>query len=103
MFQRITISDLEKKPAKKSPSAPFITSTLQEEASRKLGYSVSQTMSVAQRLYESGKITYMRTDSVNLSEDALESSRKEIINSYGEDYSFKRRFSNKSKGLQEAS
>ena len=96
------ISDLEKKPAKKSPSAPFITSTLQQEASRKLGYSVSQTMSVAQRLYESGKITYMRTDSVNLSEDALESSRKEIINFYGENYSFKRRFSNKSKGAQEA-
>ena len=97
-----TISDLEKKPAKKSPSAPFITSTLQQEASRKLGYSVSQTMTVAQRLYESGKITYMRTDSVNLSQDALESSRKEIINSYGEDYSCKRSFSNKSKGAQEA-
>ena len=97
-----TISDLEKKPAKKSPSAPFITSTLQQEASRKLGYSVSQTMTVAQRLYESGKITYMRTDSVNLSQDALESSRKEIINLYGEDYSFKRSFSNKSKGAQEA-
>ena len=96
------ISDLEKKPAKKSPSAPFTTSTLQQEASRKLGYSVSQTMSVAQRLYESGKITYMRTDSVNLSQEALESSRTEIINSYGEDYSFKRSFSNKSKGAQEA-
>ena len=96
------ISDLEKKPAKKSPSAPFTTSTLQQEASRKLGYSVSQTMSVAQRLYESGKITYMRTDSVNLSQEALESSRKEIINSFGEDYSFKRSFSNKSKGAQEA-
>lgn len=96
------VSDLEKKPAKKSPSAPFTTSTLQQEASRKLGYSVSQTMSVAQRLYESGKITYMRTDSVNLSEDALESSRKEIINSYGEDYTFKRSFSNKAKGAQEA-
>ena len=96
------ISDLEKKPAKKSPSAPFTTSTLQQEASRKLGYSVSQTMSVAQRLYESGKITYMRTDSVNLSQEALESSRTEIINSFGEDYSFRRSFSNKLKGAQEA-
>ncbi|MAO72341.1 MAG: DNA topoisomerase I [Flavobacteriales bacterium] len=97
-----TISDLEKNPAKKSPSAPFTTSTLQQEASRKLGYSVSQTMSIAQRLYESGRITYMRTDSVNLSQDALESSRKEIINSYGKNYSFKRSFSNKSKSAQEA-
>ena len=96
------ISDLEKKPAKKSPSAPFTTSTLQQEASRKLGYSVAQTMNVAQRLYESGKITYMRTDSVNLSNDALESSKNEIINSYGEEYSFKRSFSTKAKGAQEA-
>ena len=96
------ISDIEKKPAKKSPSAPFTTSTLQQEASRKLGYSVSQTMSVAQRLYESGKITYMRTDSVNLSDDALESSKKEIISSFGEEYSLKRSFSNKAKGAQEA-
>ena len=96
------ISDIEKKPAKKSPSAPFTTSTLQQEASRKLGYSVSQTMSVAQRLYESGKITYMRTDSVNLSDDALESSKKEIISSFGEKYSLKRSFSNKAKGAQEA-
>jgi len=96
------ISDIEKKPAKKSPSAPFTTSTLQQEASRKLGYSVSQTMSVAQRLYESGKITYMRTDSVNLSDDALESSKKEIISSFGEEYSHKRSFANKAKGAQEA-
>ena len=96
------ISDLEKKPAKKSPSAPFTTSTLQQEASRKLGYSVAQTMNVAQRLYESGKITYMRTDSVNLSNDALQSSKNEIISSYGEEYSFKRSFSTKAKGAQEA-
>ena len=96
------IADIEKKPAKKSPSAPFTTSTLQQEASRKLGYSVSQTMSVAQRLYESGKITYMRTDSVNLSDDALESSKKEIISSFGEEYSLRRSFSNKAKGAQEA-
>ena len=97
-----SISDLEKKPAKKSPSAPFTTSTLQQEASRKLGYSVAQTMNVAQRLYESGKITYMRTDSVNLSDDALESAKNEIISSYGKDYSKKRSFSTKSKGAQEA-
>jgi len=93
---------LEKKPAKKSPSAPFTTSTLQQEASRKLGYSVAQTMNVAQRLYESGKITYMRTDSVNLSNDALDASRDEIISSYGEEYAFKRSFSTKAKGAQEA-
>ena len=92
---------MEKKPAKKSPSAPFTTSTLQQEASRKLGYSVAQTMNVAQRLYEAGKITYMRTDSVNLSDDALESAKNEIISSYGKDYSKKRSFSTKSKGAQE--
>ena len=97
-----SISDLQKKPAKKSPSAPFTTSTLQQEASRKLGYSVAQTMNVAQRLYESGKITYMRTDSVNLSDDALESAKNEIISSYGKDYSKTRSFSTKSKGAQEA-
>jgi len=97
-----TISDLQTKPATKSPSAPFTTSTLQQEASRKLGYSVAQTMNVAQRLYESGKITYMRTDSVNLSEEAMQLAQDEIISLYGKDYAKKRVFSNKSKGAQEA-
>ena len=96
------ISELETKPAKKSPSAPFTTSTLQQEASRKLGYSVAQTMNVAQRLYESGKITYMRTDSVNLSNDARQSCVNEISSSYGSDYSKERTFATKSKGAQEA-
>lgn len=97
-----TIGNLETKPAKKSPAAPFTTSTLQQEASRKLGFSVSQTMVVAQKLYESGKITYMRTDSVNLSETALEAAKDEIIRSYGPQYSNPRRYSTKSKGAQEA-
>ena len=96
------VSDLQKKPAKKTPSAPFTTSTLQQEASRKLGYSVSQTMTVAQKLYESGKITYMRTDSVNLSDDAMMSAKKEISRSYGKEYSHTRSYSTKSKGAQEA-
>jgi len=96
------ISELETKPAKKSPSAPFTTSTLQQEASRKLGYSVAQTMNVAQRLYESGKITYMRTDSVNLSNDARQSCINEITSSYGLEYSKERTFATKSKGAQEA-
>ena len=96
------ISELETKPAKKSPSAPFTTSTLQQEASRKLGYSVAQTMNVAQRLYESGKITYMRTDSVNLSNDARQSCVNEISSSYGLEYSQERTFATKSKGAQEA-
>ena len=96
------ISELETKPAKKSPSSPFTTSTLQQEASRKLGYSVAQTMNVAQRLYESGKITYMRTDSVNLSNDARQSCVNEITSSYGSDYSKERTFAAKSKGAQEA-
>ena len=80
------VENVEKKPAKKSPSAPFTTSTLQQEASRKLGFSVSQTMMVAQKLYENGKITYMRTDSVNLSNDALSSAQTAIANNYGEQY-----------------
>ena len=96
------VKDLEKKPAKRSPSAPFTTSTLQQEASRKLGFSVSQTMSVAQKLYESGNITYMRTDSVNLSQDAIDSCCSQISSKYGDEYIKKRSYSNKSKGAQEA-
>ena len=96
------ISNLETKPSKKSPAAPFTTSTLQQEASRKLGFSVSQTMVVAQRLYESGRITYMRTDSVNLSDDALKAAANEIASSYGEEYAQTRKYSSKSKGAQEA-
>jgi DNA topoisomerase-1 len=97
-----TIDNLETKPAKKSPAAPFTTSTLQQEASRKLGFSVSQTMTVAQRLYEAGKITYMRTDSVNLSNDAIGAAKKEITSSYGAEYSQIRTYKTKSKGAQEA-
>ncbi len=97
-----SIASLEKKPAKKSPSAPFTTSTLQQEASRKLGFSVNQTMMVAQKLYEAGKITYMRTDSVNLSQDALDASEQEIINLYGEEFSQRRTYSKKVKAAQEA-
>ncbi len=96
------VVDLQKKPAKKSPAAPFTTSTLQQEASRKLGFPVAKTMMIAQRLYEAGLITYMRTDSVNLSEDAKNAAQAEIISSYGESYSKPRNFSNKSKGAQEA-
>jgi DNA topoisomerase-1 len=96
------IEKLEKKPSKKSPSPPFTTSTLQQEASRKLGFSVSQTMVVAQKLYESGKISYMRTDSVNLSEEALNSARSEIISQYGEPYSKTRQYKTKSESAQEA-
>jgi DNA topoisomerase-1 len=97
-----TVGSLETKPAKKSPSAPFTTSTLQQEASRKLGYSVKRTMIVAQHLYEQGKITYMRTDSVNLSETALDQARTTIAKNYGEKYIFIRHFKTKSKGAQEA-
>jgi DNA topoisomerase I len=96
------ITALEKKPAKRSPAAPFTTSTLQQEASRKLGFSVSQTMSVAQKLYESGHITYMRTDSTNLSNDATGAARAEIERLYGSEFSEVRRFSTKAKGAQEA-
>ena len=96
------VENVEKKPAKKSPSAPFTTSTLQQEASRKLGFSVTQTMMVAQKLYESGKITYMRTDSVNLSNDALSAAQTAINNSYGENYAKRRTFTTKVKGAQEA-
>ena len=96
------IADVESKPAKKSPVAPFTTSTLQQEASRKLGYSVAQTMMLAQKLYESGKITYMRTDSVNLSEQAIKQAKSVITSKYGETYSKTRRYATKSKGAQEA-
>ncbi|MDC3269361.1 DNA topoisomerase, partial [Flavobacteriaceae bacterium] len=90
------IASLDKKPAKKSPSAPFTTSTLQQEAARKLGFSVSRTMSNAQRLYESGLITYMRTDSVNLSDEARKGAQAEIESAYGESYSKPRNFKGKS-------
>ncbi|MBT8178099.1 MAG: type I DNA topoisomerase [Eudoraea sp.] len=97
-----SVASLEKKPAKKSPSAPFTTSTLQQEASRKLFFSVSRTMQVAQRLYEAGLITYMRTDSVNLSKEALNAARHAIEGAYGEAYSQVRNYNRKSKGAQEA-
>ena len=96
------VSDLQKKPAKKSPAAPFTTSTLQQEASRKLGFSVSRTMSNAQRLYEAGLITYMRTDSVNLSDEARKGAEQEIITAYGSEYSNPKNYKGKSKGAQEA-
>ncbi|MCX2477564.1 type I DNA topoisomerase [Pedobacter sp. MC2016-15] len=96
------ISSLETKPAKRNPAAPFTTSTLQQEASRKLGFPVSRTMQVAQRLYESGKITYMRTDSVNLSETALTAAANEINSAYGEKYHQPRTYKTKSAGAQEA-
>ncbi len=97
-----TIADLTQKPAKKSPAAPFTTSTLQQEASRKMGYSVSMTMQLAQRLYESGHITYMRTDSVNLSNDAKSAIEEEIKNEFGDQYFKARNYNTKSKGAQEA-
>lgn len=96
------IKDLEKKPAKKSPAPPFTTSTLQQEAGRKLYFSVAQTMTVAQRLYEAGKISYMRTDSVNLSEDAIASAKQAIVKDYGEEYFKQRRYTNKQELAQEA-
>ncbi|MAN49700.1 MAG: DNA topoisomerase I [Flavobacteriales bacterium] len=97
-----SISSLTKKPAKKSPAAPFTTSTLQQEASRKLGFSVSQTMSVAQKLYESGNITYMRTDSTTISKEAIDAAKNQIISSYGEEYFYSRSYTKKVKGAQEA-
>jgi len=97
-----TVEDIVTKPLKKSPAPPFTTSTLQQEASRKLGFAVSQTMRVAQSLYESGKITYMRTDSVNLSDLALNTSKAEIISMAGERYVKIRKFTTTSKGAQEA-
>ncbi|MHC8948925.1 type I DNA topoisomerase [Sphingobacterium hungaricum] len=97
-----SIASLEKKPGKRTPAAPFTTSTLQQEASRKLGFSVARTMQVAQRLYEAGRITYMRTDSVNLSDTAIQAAEKEINKAYGEKYHKLRRYKTKSAGAQEA-
>ena len=99
---KFSIKSLEKKPTKKTPAPPFTTSTLQQEASRKLYFSVSKTMTLAQRLYEAGLITYMRTDSVNLSNHAKEGAKNEIIESYGEKYSHPRTFKGKIKGAQDA-
>lgn len=97
-----SIANLDKKPAKKSPAAPFTTSTLQQEAARKLYFSVGRTMQVAQRLYEAGLITYMRTDSVNLSKEALDAAKEAIIQNYGKEYSEVRNYVGKTKGAQEA-
>ncbi|MBZ4037017.1 type I DNA topoisomerase [Flavobacterium sp. 17A] len=96
------VADLETKPTKKSPTAPFTTSTLQQEAARKLYLPVGITMQLAQRLYEAGLITYMRTDSVNLSKEAMDAAEAEIIKSYGKEFSKPRVFANKNKGAQEA-
>ena len=97
-----SISDLQKKPAKKTPSPPFTTSTLQQEAARKLSFSVSQTMVIAQKLYEAGKISYMRTDSVNLSDEAIQSAKQQIENAFGKDYVKIRHYKTKSSSAQEA-
>ena len=96
------VSEIQKKPTKKSAPAPFTTSTLQQEASRKLSFPVSKTMSVAQRLYESGHITYMRTDSVNLSNLAIEEAKKQVLRVFGDSYSNPKNFSTKSKSAQQA-
>ncbi len=97
-----TIGNLEKKPAKKSPAPPFTTSTMQQEAGRKLGFSVIQTMTIAQKLYEAGKISYMRTDSVNLSDEAVQGATRQITTAYGKEFVFNRKFKTKSSGAQEA-
>ncbi|GHS99505.1 DNA topoisomerase 1 [Bacteroidia bacterium] len=97
-----TIEDINTRPGKKSPAAPFTTSTLQQEASRKIGFSVSQTMSIAQKLYEAGLITYMRTDSLNLSTLALNAAKSEIQNEFGNEYVNIRQYHTKTKGAQEA-
>jgi DNA topoisomerase-1 len=99
---RFTIGDLQKKPAKKSPAPPFTTSTLQQEAGRKLSFSVSQTMMVAQKLYEAGKISYMRTDSVNLSEEAIQGATRQIESSFGKEFINVRKYKTKTSGAQEA-
>ena len=96
------IKNLEIKKSKRAPAPPFTTSTLQQEASRKLGFSVGQTMSVAQRLYESGFITYMRTDSLNLSDEAIKNAQNEIVSRYGKQYSFPQKYTTKNKAAQEA-
>ncbi len=98
----LTVEDVQKKPAKKTPAPPFTTSTLQQEAARKMGFSVAQTMSVAQKLYEAGHITYMRTDSVNLSAMAIAAAKKEVETEFGANYVKGRQFQTKSKGAQEA-
>jgi len=97
-----TIESVVKKPLRRTPAPPFTTSTLQQEASRKLGFTVSQTMMVAQRLYESGQITYMRTDSVNLSSLCINASKEEVVRLYGQEYSKPRNYKTHSKGAQEA-
>ncbi|MFM8850930.1 MAG: type I DNA topoisomerase [Cytophagales bacterium] len=99
---KFSIGDLQKKPAKKSPAPPFTTSTLQQEAGRKLGFSVAQTMLVAQKLYEAGYISYMRTDSVNLSNEAVEGATKQIVSAYGKDFVHNRQYKSKSDNAQEA-
>lgn len=99
---RFEVSSVTNKPLKRTPAPPFTTSTLQQEAARKLGFTVSQTMMVAQRLYESGRITYMRTDSVNLSSLCINACKAEIMKAYGEEYSKVRQYHTKSKGAQEA-
>ncbi len=99
---KFTIQKLEKKPVKKSPAPPFTTSTLQQEASRKMGFSVSQTMTLAQKLYEAGKISYMRTDSINLSQEAIEGASREISRSYGDNFVQTRQYKTKSESAQEA-
>jgi DNA topoisomerase-1 len=99
---KYTVKDITVKDGKRTPSAPFTTSTLQQEASRKLGYSVSKTMLLAQKLYESGKITYMRTDSISLSETAIDAIKAEINSSFGEKYYQPRKFKNKNESAQEA-
>ena len=96
------VNSVDVKPGTRKPAAPFTTSTLQQEASRKLGYSVSQTMTLAQRLYEAGYITYMRTDSVNLSELAIAAAKEEITSAYGKEFSNPRKYTTKSAGAQEA-
>ncbi len=99
---KFTVADVQKKPTKRTPAPPFTTSTLQQEAARKLGFTVKQTMMVAQSLYESGRITYMRTDSVNLSQLALNAAKNEITKAYGEEYSKTRHYTTHAKGAQEA-
>ena len=99
---KFTIQDLQTRPAKRSPAPPFTTSTLQQEASRKLGFSVTQTMVVAQKLYEAGKISYMRTDSVNLSEEALANAQNQIAKAYGSEFAQRRVYKTKNSSAQEA-